>query len=247
MKPKIFAFILTHNCATMIEKAYKKIPKDFVSEIIVSDDKSSDSTIKIAKSLGLKVISNTGKKGYGGNLKCALKYCFAHGADYAVEIQGDGAQFNPQAIKPAYPLMLRNYDLILGSRFLFKGQALKNGMPVIRFIANRTLSFFDRIVLKLPLTEFHTGFRIYSKKLYKLMPLEFNANNYLFSFEVIAQAAYYNLKLGEVPVEADYISEHTSHGLLGASIYAINTFYILFKFLLARNRIYFSKQFPNIK
>ena len=127
------------------------------------------------------------------------------------------------------------------------GQALKNGMPLVRFLANRSLSFFDRIILDLPLTEFHTGFRIYSKKLFETLPLQHDANNYLFSFEVIVQAAYFKLKIGEVPVEADYKSEHTSHNLIGASIYAFNTFYILFKFLSSKYKIAFSKQFPDIK
>jgi glycosyltransferase involved in cell wall biosynthesis len=244
---KIIAFILTYNCAQMLEKAWRKIPKDYVDEIVVSDDMSKDNTIEVAKSLGLKIIQNRDKKGYGGNLKNALAYCFSHGASHAVEIHGDGAQFNPIAIKDAIPLIKKDYDLILGSRFQVPGQALRNGMPLIRFLANRGLSFFDRIILKLPLTEFHTGFRIYSKKLFETLPLQHDANNYLFSFEVIVQAAYFKLKIDEVPVEADYKSEHTSHNLIGASIYAINTFYILLKFLLSKHKIAFSKQFPDTK
>jgi glycosyltransferase involved in cell wall biosynthesis len=244
---KIIAFILTYNCAHMLEKAWKKIPKDYVDDIVVSDDMSKDNTVEVAKKLGLKVIQNSDKKGYGGNLKNALAYCFSHGASYAVEIHGDGAQFDPIAIKDAVPLIKKNYDLILGSRFQVPGQALKNGMPLVRFLANRGLSFFDRIILDLPLTEFHTGFRIYSKKLFKTLPLKHDANNYLFSFEVIVQAAYFKLKIGEVPVEADYKSEHTSHNLIGASIYAFNTFYILSKFLSSKYKIAFSKQFPDIK
>src|SRR3989338_3863557 len=125
------------------------------------------------------------------------------GADYIVEIHGDGAQFNPIALKLALPHMEKGADLILGSRFQIPGQALKNGMPLIRFLANRGLSFFDRIVLRLPLTEFHTGFRIYSTKFLKRVPYKSNENNYVFSFEIIAQAAYFDAVVKEVPVEAD--------------------------------------------
>ena len=107
-------------------------------------------------------------------------------------------------------------------------------MPLIRFIANRGLSFIDRIVLRAPLTEFHTGFRIYSRKLFTTLPFEANSNDYLFSFEVIVQAIFFKLKTAEVPVEADYLSEHTSHSLYGASLYAINTFFVLGKFLLSK-------------
>ena len=110
-------------------------------------------------------------------------------------------------------------------------------MPVIRFIANRFLSFFDRIILGLPLTEFHTGFRIYGRKLLETVPYMQNKDDYLFSFQIIAQAAYYNLPVQEVEVEADYNSEHTSHALSGASMYAINTFLILGKFYFCQNLV----------
>jgi glycosyltransferase involved in cell wall biosynthesis len=232
---KIIAFILTHNCEYMLEKAYKKIPKEYVDEIVISDDSSQDNTLNVAKKLGLKAIKNKFGKGYGGNLKNALYYCFNNEATHAVEIHGDGAQFNPIAIKDAIPLIKRDYDLILGSRFQTPAKALMNGMPLIRFIANRSLSFMDRIILRVPLTEFHTGFRIYSRKLFNTLPFETNSNNYLFSFEVIVQAIFFKLKTGEVPVEADYHSEHTSHNIFGASIYAVNTFFVLGKFLLSKH------------
>lgn len=239
---KIIAFILTYNCEFMLEKAYKKIPKKYVDEIIVSDDSSEDNTLNVAKKLGLKVVKNVAGKGYGGNLKNALHYCFINKATHAVEIHGDGAQFNPIAIKNAIPLIKKDYDLILGSRFQTPRQALINGMPLIRFMANRSLSFIDRIILRAPLTEFHTGFRIYSQNLFSTLPLNANSNDYLFSFEVIVQAIFFKLKIGEVPVEADYLSEHTSHSLFGASLYAINTFFVLGKFLLSKySRIKFEQ------
>ena len=117
-------------------------------------------------------------------------------------------------------------------------------MPLIRFVANRFLSFFDRIVLGLKLTEFHTGFRIYGRELLEKVPFKNNSNDYLFSFQIIAQAAYFNMPVAEVPVEADYNNEHTSHSLDGASIYAINTFFILGQFILAKLGFYHNKIFP---
>ena len=228
----------------MLKKAYVKIPRNLVYKVIVSDDKSSDNVHHVAKGLDLDFFQNSGFKGYGGNIKSAIKKSFELGADYAVEIHGDGAQFNPIAIQDALKFIGKDYDLILGSRFIVKGLARKNGMPLIRYYANIGLSFFDRIVLNLPLTEFHTGFRVYSKKLYETLPIIKNSNDYLFSFEVIAQAAYFNLKVSEVPVEADYLSEHTSHSILGASIYALKTFYILFLYLMAKFKIFYSPIFP---
>ena len=122
-----------------------------------------------------------------------------------------------------------------GSRFQNPRQALKNGMPLIRYVANRFLSFVDRAVLKLPFTEFHTGFRIYGKKFLKKVPFEKNSDDYLFSFQIIAQAAYCNATTAEVPVEADYHGEHTSHRLSGAFFYALQTFKVLYEYILAKN------------
>lgn len=243
---KIIAFILAYNVGPMLEKAYNKIPKKIVDQVIICDDGSKDNTEDIAKNISAKYFKNLSNLGYGGNLKESLARCFELGADYAVEIHGDGAQFNPIAINDALPLMEKGYDLILGSRFIVPGLARKNGMPLIRFMANRGLSFFDKLILQLPLTEFHTGFRIYSKKLYETTTFLQNSNDYLFSFEIIAQASYFKLKVGEVPVEADYISEHTSHKISGAAIYAFKTFYVLLKYLLARNNLLYSPQFPKL-
>ncbi len=246
-KPKIIGVILAYNVASMLPRAYERIPKGLLDDLIVMDDGSKDGTSEVAKELGLKVFRHVPNKGYGGNLKEGLQHALDMGADYVVEIHGDGAQFNPESIRFALPYMQEGKSqLILGSRFQEPRKALENGMPLIRFIANRFLSFFDRIILGLPLTEFHTGFRIYGKKLLQTVPYINNANNYLFSFQIIAQAAYFKMPVQEVPVEADYKSEHTSHAVSGAAVYAIQTFLILGQFLLAKMGIIHNKLFPKI-
>jgi len=165
------------------------------------------------------------------------------GAGYIVEVHGDG-QFDPAAIRAAAPLMEQGIQFILGSRFIVPGRARELGMPLIRYLANRGLSFFDRVVLGLPFSEFHTGFRIYSRELLRRVPWEQNSDDYLFSFQIIAQAAYSGASVGEVPVEADYRGGHTSHSVRGASIYAFQTFGVLAQFLLARSRLRHSTLFP---
>ncbi len=237
-KLKIIGVILAYNCAKMLPRAVERIPKGVLDGLFVMDDGSKDGTYEAAKKLKLKAFRHTPNKGYGGNLKEGMKRALDMGADYIVEIHGDGAQFNPESIHYAIPFMKEDAQLILGSRFQEPKKALENGMPLIRFIANRFLSFFDRIVLGLPLTEFHTGFRIYGRKLLENVPYESNSNDYLFSFQIIAQAAYYNMPVREVPVEADYKSEHTSHSIKGATLYALQTFVILSQFMLAKIGIY---------
>ncbi len=243
-KPKIIGVILAYNVASMLPRAIQRIPKGLLDDLIVMDDGSKDGTYEVAKKLGVKAFRHVPNRGYGGNLKAGLKKALEMGADYIVEIHGDGAQFNPISITYAMPHMKEgNAQLILGSRFSVPGKALENGMPVIRFIANKFLSFFDRIVLGLSLTEFHTGFRIYGRKLLENVPYDANTNDYLFSFQIIAQAAYYRMPVREVPVEADYKGEHTSHALKGAVWYAIRTFSVLTQFILARTGLYHNKVF----
>lgn len=236
--------ILTYNCAKLVSKAYSKIPMDLVDDVFVTDDGSRDGTHEVAQQLGLKVIRHVPNRGYGGNVKAGLKNALELGADYVFEVHGDGAQFDPAALALAIPQMNAGADFILGSRFQNPTQALKNGMPLIRYVANRFLSFWDRLVLRLPLTEFHTGFRIYGRRMLEVIPFENDSDDYLFSFQIIAQAAYYEMKVGEVPVDADYKSEHTSHKLSGAAIYALQTFGILIQYLLAKRLHRYSALFP---
>jgi glycosyltransferase involved in cell wall biosynthesis len=243
-KPKIIGVILAYNVARMLPRALERIPKGLLDDIIVMDDGSKDGTYEVAKKLGLKAFRHVPNRGYGGNLKAGMQKALSMGADYIVEIHGDGAQFNPISIKYAMPYMKEGKaQLILGSRFVVPGKALENGMPLIRFVANRFLSFFDKLILQLPLTEFHTGFRIYGRHLLEKVPYESNTNDYLFSFQIIAQAAYYRMRVQEVPVEADYKAEHTSHSIKGASWYAIRSFGVLAQFVLARAGIAYNKVF----
>ena len=224
--------ILSHNCEKLISKSYNKIPKEYFSKIFVTDDGSIDKSVKVAKDLGLDVTISL-NSGYGANVKHGLKYAFDNGADYVVEIHGDGAQFNPKAIIPAIKYIDLDYDFIIGSRLINIKRTMELKMPFPRLIANLVLSFIDKRVLGLPFTEFHTGFRIYSRNFSKINTKNFS-NDYLFSFEIIAQAAFLNFKCAEVPVECDYISDHTSHGYTGAAIYAITHFKTLFDYIISK-------------
>jgi glycosyltransferase involved in cell wall biosynthesis len=229
---KIFAMILSHNCADLLPTAVSRVPAEYFTNIFVTDDGSIDNSADVAKGLGLEV-THAPTSGYGANVKHGLRHAFDSGADYVVEVHGDGAQFNPAAIVPAIEFMQADYDFIIGSRFVNLKKTLELKIPYPRLVANYLLSTIDRTVLKLPFSEFHTGFRIYGPAFKEIM-FEKNSDDYLFSFEVIAQAAYKELRCAEVPVECDYVSDHTSHSYLGASIYAIQHFFVLYDYLLSR-------------
>lgn len=242
-RPKIVAVLMTYNCARLVPKAYQQIPLHLVDEVLATDDGSRDSSHEAAAQLGIPAFRHEPNRGYGGNLKAGLRLALARGADYIVEVHGDG-QFHPRALELAYPLILEGYEFIIGSRFIVPGRARENGMPLIRWLANRGLSSIDRAVLRLPFSEYHTGFRIYSRALLNRVAWEKNADNYLFSFQIIAQAAYAKARAAEVPVEADYRGDHTSHSIRGATVYAVHTFGVLGQYLLARTGVYYPPIFP---
>ena len=233
---KVVGFILSRNNGTLLSKAISKSPK-YLSDLFISDDNSSDNTNEIAKNLNVKIFKNNKINGYGSNVKNALKIAFEKfNADYAVEIHGDGAQFDPSATYQALELInkeLDKPDLILGSRFLNFLENMKMGYPLSRMVPNFFISTFERYLLRIKISDFHTGFRIFSKKLYTKLKLDNMADNYLLSFEIILHAKLNNLNITQVPVICDYKSEHTSHKLFGknsAFTYQLQTFKLIFKY-----------------
>ncbi len=232
-KPVVIGIIMTFNCGSMLEGMYAKIPKGVLNKLILVDDASTDNTLEVAKKLGLKIYTHK-HLGYGGNIKYGLKKAVELKADYMVEIHGDG-QYSPQFIPEGVKKIISGkYDFILGSRFSTLSQALKDGMPVERYIANKVLSFMDRLVLQLPLAEFHSGFRLYSKKFAERTGLRGTANDHLYSFTAIVQAKYCSLKIGGLPVRCNYRRPHTSISMKESIFYAFQTRGVLLDYLLSR-------------
>ncbi|HVZ73726.1 MAG TPA: glycosyltransferase family 2 protein [Polyangia bacterium] len=244
-RPRVVAVILAYNVRPLLEKALRKIPRGLVDAVIVMDDGSTDGTAEEARRLGLTVFRNERNLGYGGNLRRGLERAVRDfGAEYVVEIHGDGAQFDPRAIATAVPLMNAGVPFIMGSRFVERGAARRFGMPWVRLLANRGLSALSRRVLALPLTEFHSGFRVYARSFVETLPLAANASNHLFSFQILAQAAYFGQGVGEVPVDADYLSAHSSISLRAATRYAFATLACMASYLLAKLGLRHTAVFP---
>ena len=167
--------------------------------------------------------------GHGGNLKKALQTVFEDGADYAVEIHADN-QYSPNTIIKAKQMLLDDYDLIIGSRFKNKNPFLKDGMPFLRYITNKLMRLMTNSLLRIKLTEFHTGYKIFGKNFCKKVPYQKNSNNYLFSFEIILQAKFFNLKYGEIGVSSSYEGYHTSCNYFNGLIYLLGNknYHIIF-------------------
>lgn len=232
-KSKIIGFITTYNCAKMIKETFLNLPKEIFDQIIVVDDGSKDQPDLIVKKLGIPFFTHP-HGGYGANIKYALAKAGKLGADYMIEIHGDG-QYDPSTIPRAVKKAKQeNYDLLLGSRFTRPKLALKDGMPLLRFLANLLMSFINRHLFQIPLSEFYNGFRIYSKKLVNQVKFEDTSDNYFYSFQIIIQARYHNLKIGEIPIRCDYHKEHTSESFWQASLHVFDTIKLLIIYIKAR-------------
>lgn len=232
-KPKVIGIILAYKHARFLEGLYKSLPMDVLDEVIVTNDDSGDNIDEIAERLGIPCFTHP-RLGYGGNMKYGMKKAIEMGADYMIEIHGD-AQFDVAFIRPAVEKMKKgDYGLVLGTRFIDVWQPLRDKMPLIKYIANRSLTFIESLVMGVWVSEFHTGARVYNKKAIEGVDMTHTSNNFLFGFEIIAQIAYKRFKIGEVPVRAYYGQDHTSISLKQSTIYAIHSFKTLLKYIVAR-------------
>ena len=239
---KIYAVVICYNSEPVIEKLYNRIDKELFDKIYFFDDNSKDNSYEIAKKFDWDVVKNEKNLGHGGNLKKAIDTAFVDGADYVLEIHGDN-QYDPNSIVNAKKLLEDNYDLIIGSRFVNRNPYLEDGMPYIRYISNKIMSKLTGKLLSINLSEFHTGYKIFSKNFYQSAPFKNCSDNYLFSFQIILQAKYFNLRYGEISISASYDGFRASCGYLDGLIYLLNNFtemlfYFLAKLNIFKNKIY---------
>ena len=226
MKKKVIALLLAYNAEKTLENFYKAFPHSLVDEIIVFDDASSDQTVDIAKRLRLRVYRNNYNLGYGGNLKRALSICLEEGADIIVDIHPDG-EYGTNVLPSAISKMKDGADLVLGNRFRSTKGALQSGMFIWKYVVIKLLNYLCRVVLKTSATDFHTGFRVYSRKLLKKANYIDNNSGFLFSFEIIIQCLYHHLRLEHVPVETHYSGSKRGATLKFAVVYTLQTLGIL--------------------
>ena len=239
---KIYAMVISYNSAPVMGRLYKRIDKKNFDKIYFFDDNSQDNSAVVAKKYNWIIINNKKNLGHGGNLKKALKTVFKDGADYAVEVHADN-QYSPNEVFKAKSMIKNNYDLIIGSRFKGKNPFLKDGMPFLRYVTNKILSFVTSTLLNINLTEFHTGCKIYSKNFCKTVPVYNNSDSYLFSFQVILQASFYKKKYGEISISSSYEGYKTSCNYLNGFVYILGNFkfiliYIMAKFKLIKSKIF---------
>lgn len=232
-KPKVVAIFLAYNASKTLEKFYHDFPKNLVDEIILVDDASKDNTFKLANKLGIHSYQNPVNLGYGGNMKRALRIALNGGADIIIDIHPDG-EYKPSAISDALKKIESGDEFILGNRFTSLYKPLRSGMYIWKWIPIRLLNYIDQIVLGVNIDDFHQGFRVYTKKMLEKINYTLNSSDYLFSFELIAQAVYQNIKISQVPVETNYTGKKRGASLKNSVKYSLGTFKILLFFILAK-------------
>ena len=206
---KIVVVMPAYNAEKTVTQTYKEIPLGLIDHVVLVDDASRDQTVNMARSLGIDTIVHPSNLGYGGNQKTCYRYALSLDADVVVMLHPD-YQYTPRLLVAlASMVAFDEYDLALGSRILCGG-ALKGGMPRYKFVSNRLLTTVQNFLLGTHFSEFHTGYRAFSREVLLSLPLEENDNNFVFDNQSIAQAVYFGFRVGEVSCPTKYFKEASS-------------------------------------
>ena len=230
---KVVVIMPAYNAEKTLEKTYNEIYKNFVDEIILVDDFSSDSTKDIAKKLDITTIVHEKNIGYGGNQKSCYRAALKAGADIVIMLHPD-YQYTPKLI-PAMASMMAfgEYDAVIGSRML-GNSALKGGMPFYKFVSNRFLTEFQNILIGEKLSEYHTGFRGFTKEILKNLPLEDCSDDFIFDNEILALLFYNNYKIGEISCPTKYFKEASSINFFRSCRYGLGVLKVSILYRLAK-------------
>jgi glycosyltransferase involved in cell wall biosynthesis len=231
------------NAARTLERTVSGIPKDWVDEIILVDDKSTDNTVDVARDLPINVIWHPHNVGYGGNQKTCYLQALQRDADIVVMLHPDG-QYEPTLIpRMVTPILLGEADLVLGSRLAEPGMARAGGMPLYKYLANRALTAVENRLLGTNLSEMHTGYRAYSRRLLLHVPFLRNALDFSFDSEMLMQSIHLGFRVAEVPARTRYFDDASSISLRPSVVYGVKTLWAGARLVLHRNGILRSRKF----
>lgn len=230
---KVIVVLPAYNAEKTLEDTYYEIPLDIVDKVLIVDDHSIDNTVDLAKKLGIETIVHDRNYGYGRNQKTCYTEALKKGADIVIMVHPD-YQYTPKLITAMVSMIAYDvYDVVLGSRIL-GGKALKGGMPVYKYIANRLLTAFQNILLGSKLSEFHTGYRAFSSEVLKALPLNENSDDFIFDNEMLAQVIYFNYNVGEISCPTKYFTDSSSINFVRSIKYGIGVILISFKCIFSR-------------
>jgi glycosyltransferase involved in cell wall biosynthesis len=230
---KVFVVMPAYNAARTIRQTCAELPREIVDDVLVVDDHSSDTTVRLARELHLTTFVHHRNLGYGRNQKTCYREALRRGADIVVMLHAD-YQYSPRLV-PAMASMIafEEYDLVLGSRILGTG-ALRGGMPLYKYISNRFLTLLQNLVFDHKISEYHTGYRAFSRAVLCGLPLEENSDDFIFDAEVLAQAIYLGYRIGEISCPARYFPEASSLNFSRSAKYGLQLLMVLLKFWLQK-------------
>ncbi len=241
---KVVVVLPAYKAEQTLAQTVGELRRDVVDEIILVDDASSDATVELAKNLGLRVFVHARNLGYGANQKTCYREALRLGADIVVMLHPD-YQYDPRLVTAmAAMIASKAYDVVIASRILGNG-TLQGGMPLYKYVANRALTFFQNLLLGAKLSEYHTGYRAFSRAALERLPLLANSDDFLFDNQMLAQSVAFGLKLGEISCPTRYFPEASSINfrrsvVYGLGVVATSVKYRLWKCGLIRSRVFSS-------
>jgi glycosyltransferase involved in cell wall biosynthesis len=230
---KIAVVLPAYNAEKTIQRTVDEIPLEIVDDIILTDDASSDDTSGIARKLGLHVIRHDENRGYGANQKTCYEAALSRGADIVVMLHPD-YQYTPLLVTAmASMIAYDQYDCVLASRILGNG-ALKGGMPLYKYISNRVLTLMQNLLIGQKLSEYHTGYRAWSRAVIERLPLLSCSNDFVFDNQMIVQAVYFGFRIGEISCPTKYFDDASSINFKRSVVYGIGVLTTAFQFQLKK-------------
>ncbi|MCA9962794.1 MAG: glycosyltransferase family 2 protein [Anaerolineales bacterium] len=237
-EPKVIVVMPAYNAAQTLVDTYRQIPPGYVDHVILVDDGSIDDTALVAHDLDLDLIVHPHNAGYGANQKTCYMEALRHGADIVIMLHPDG-QYDPQIIPDMINAIREGKgDFVMGSRFMPPQAALAGGMPRYKYVSNRFLTAVENLVMGTHLSECHTGYRAYSRRLLETVPFLRNSNNFVFDTEMIFQSHHFGFTFAEVPVSTKYFNEASSISFTASTVYGLSTLWVAGRYLLHRLKLW---------
>jgi len=234
---KLIVVMPAYNAEKTLEETYNEVPFDIVDEVVIVDDKSTDNTIEVAEKIGIKhIVAHDENKGYGGNQKSCYNKALELNADIVVMLHPD-YQYTPMLIQAMAGIIANDvYPVMLASRILGNG-ALKGGMPVYKYIANRFLTLFQNILINQKLSEYHSGFRAFSRKVLENINFNANSDDFVFDNQMLSQIFMAGFEIGEVTCPTKYFEEASSINFSRSAKYGMGVLGTSLKHFLHKNKI----------
>ena len=217
---KIVVVLPAFRAEKTLQKTFEEIPMEFVDRVLLVDDCSDDRTVEVANKLGIKTFSHKKNRGYGANQKTCYREALKAGAEIVIMLHPD-YQYDPRLVTAMAGMIASGvYDIVLDSRVLCSFPTI-GGMPIYKYIANRVLTFIQNILLRAKLSEYHTGYRAFSRNVLETLPLMSNSDDFLFDNQILTQAVAFNFRIGEISCPAKYFPEASTINFIRAAHYGI--------------------------